>query len=1173
MFSFQGDFKRKRDINLGGNRRNNASQSNARSVLNRAHKERQQRELERKRQRAATLIQRYWHGQRDACRWRQQMRRDQLDILSVLSSNGLADIYSALAWFTAYYSYQCPGDVAQMNAVLLRLFSSVHEGTSGNTYELIAKSVASEQSDKTQWTHLFSRLLGSAIKPNIKASPTMTAFSVNELACIRAFQYLGRRAATETGSGSLSCGILHSLIENKGLYVYLAHHIGSSSQQSGIRAGVVGLVTNLPTIESLYGLALVGFVRHILTIPGLPNLIGVEGVTSLNRANIKWGQVAEQSKVEIFQQPPSPSPSDAIGLMGNMAAFILPRLSRSGTPTPLDLSFIGSCAASAKMIPSCDLLSSKHPLKMNLNSHALSWMQRLVSAPMIELLVRISGDHRSSVAKPALSLLLTFIHSWGKSVNRATLDCLSETVDIRTVGWRHILKDQDFVKSFAGDRVKLDTIRSYDLTEFQFLCELLNRQLQVIGDDELFSQGMSLPLDEIKAIAKICRNISFTLLWSQYVPDDMVNLKDTTSALSRQLYERNVRHPFVAEEFWLMPPALLDIASFANKVAEDPMFSGEDNLDLDNEENGSDISDSDSEPDVDIDTENDEVATTTTNTRLSWLTSAYSGMAKEARIKSIDEKITTPRVAVLRNIPFVVSFHDRVRLFHALIKRDRGQLFGDEMFHQPTVANVAVRRGRIFEDGFYSMFPILSGRPARQIPQSTNEDEDISMVDDSGGVTPAPPPPSFARDRDISHLDPLRARTGFRPAFSDLDFMSSAMQPSLDPMEEQEPEYRQQQRYGRRLRHEEAFKGRMQITFIDRYGMPEAGIDGGGVFKEFLTSLVREAFDPATGMFASTPNNHLYPNPESTNASEPHQQQVILDKYKFLGAVIGKALYEAILVDAPFAMFFLGRCLGQLPGFNDLPSLDEELYRGLVKLKNYPVSSSNDSDQTKDNEEAEDEIARVFGLDFTVTTPTKDGTTRTVPLVSRGDTIKVTSQNRLLYLDLIAQHKLVKQTRAQTEAFLSGLHTVIPPAWLSLLFASPLELSRLVGGDGGSAIDVEDWKRNTTYTGAYAGKTADHPTILAFWDVVENRLTEKQRRHLCKFATSCERPPLLGFAELYPGFSISSSSSDENGEHNHRLPSASTCVNLLKLPVYSNRDVLYKKLTTAIDSGTGFDLS
>lgn len=42
-----------------------------------------------------------------------------------------------------------------------------------------------------------------------------------------------------------------------------------------------------------------------------------------------------------------------------------------------------------------------------------------------------------------------------------------------------------------------------------------------------------------------------------------------------------------------------------------------------------------------------------------------------------------------------------------------------------------------------------------------------------------------------------------------------------------------------------------------------AGIDGGGVFKEFLTSLAKEVFDSDRGLWLSTKQHELYPNPHA----------------------------------------------------------------------------------------------------------------------------------------------------------------------------------------------------------------------------------------------------------------------------------------------------------------------
>ena len=61
----------------------------------------------------------------------------------------------------------------------------------------------------------------------------------------------------------------------------------------------------------------------------------------------------------------------------------------------------------------------------------------------------------------------------------------------------------------------------------------------------------------------------------------------------------------------------------------------------------------------------------------------------------------------------------------------------------------------------------------------------------------------------------------------------------------------------------EGLKEPIQISFIDKFGAPEAGIDGGGVTKEFLMSVTSEALDPnaSLSMFQENDQRYLYPNP------------------------------------------------------------------------------------------------------------------------------------------------------------------------------------------------------------------------------------------------------------------------------------------------------------------------
>ena len=59
-------------------------------------------------------------------------------------------------------------------------------------------------------------------------------------------------------------------------------------------------------------------------------------------------------------------------------------------------------------------------------------------------------------------------------------------------------------------------------------------------------------------------------------------------------------------------------------------------------------------------------------------------------------------------------------------------------------------------------------------------------------------------------------------------------------------------------------KGRVMIRFVDETGLPEAGIDGGGLFKEFMNALLKSAFDEAYGLFRLTTDRLLFPNPDAS---------------------------------------------------------------------------------------------------------------------------------------------------------------------------------------------------------------------------------------------------------------------------------------------------------------------
>ncbi|XP_011101469.1 E3 ubiquitin-protein ligase UPL7 [Sesamum indicum] len=344
-------------------------------------------------------------------------------------------------------------------------------------------------------------------------------------------------------------------------------------------------------------------------------------------------------------------------------------------------------------------------------------------------------------------------------------------------------------------------------------------------------------------------------------------------------------------------------------------------------------------------------------------------------------------------------------------------------------------------------------------------------------------------------------------------------------------------------------KSAIHVSFVSESGLPEAGLDYGGLSKEFLTDLSKLAFSAEYGLFCQTSTSDRLLIPNTTARFLDNGIQMI----EFLGRIVGKALYEGILLDFYFSQVFVQKLLGRYSFLDELSTLDPELYRNLMYVKHY------DGD-------VED-----LSLDFTVTEESL-GKRHVVELKPGGKDISVTNENKLQYVHAMADYKLNRQILPFSNAFYRGLTDLISPSWLKLFNAS--EFNQLLSG-GDHDIDVEDLRKNTQYTGGYSEGSR---TIKLFWEVFAG-FEPRERCMLLKFVTSCSRAPLLGFKHLHPAFTIHKVACDAplwasfGGQDVDRLPSASTCYNTLKLPTYKRASTLRAKLLYAINSNAGFELS
>ncbi len=133
------------------------------------------------------------------------------------------------------------------------------------------------------------------------------------------------------------------------------------------------------------------------------------------------------------------------------------------------------------------------------------------------------------------------------------------------------------------------------------------------------------------------------------------------------------------------------------------------------------------------------------------------------------------------------------------------------------------------------------------------------------------------------------------------------------------------------------WRDRIIVRYINELGMDEAGIDVGGLFKDFVTELSSTIFDPSYGLFSQTFDGFLYPNPA---AGTIFQSTELDDMFLFIGRVLGKAMYENITVSPQFTHFFLAFMHGRYNFMNlidDLATLDPDLFKNLMFLKNCEV--------------------------------------------------------------------------------------------------------------------------------------------------------------------------------------------------------------------------------------------
>lgn len=114
--------------------------------------------------------------------------------------------------------------------------------------------------------------------------------------------------------------------------------------------------------------------------------------------------------------------------------------------------------------------------------------------------------------------------------------------------------------------------------------------------------------------------------------------------------------------------------------------------------------------------------------------------------------------------------------------------------------------------------------------------------------------------------------------------------------------------------------GKLSVRFYD-----EEGVDAGGVTREWFQILARQMFNPNYALFQPCAADRLTYQPNRASAVNPEH----LSFFKFVGRVIGKAIFDGRLLDAYFARSLYRQLLGKPVDYRDVEWVDPEYYKSL----------------------------------------------------------------------------------------------------------------------------------------------------------------------------------------------------------------------------------------------------
>ncbi|KAH8418457.1 hypothetical protein KR009_004362 [Drosophila setifemur] len=321
----------------------------------------------------------------------------------------------------------------------------------------------------------------------------------------------------------------------------------------------------------------------------------------------------------------------------------------------------------------------------------------------------------------------------------------------------------------------------------------------------------------------------------------------------------------------------------------------------------------------------------------------------------------------------------------------------------------------------------------------------------------------------------------------------------------------------------------------------------------------------------------LFPLPLGKSSKLP-QMTKAKAKFKFLGKFMAKAVMDSRMLDLPFSLPFYRWLVSEEHsiGLADLMRVAPEVQNTLVRLQD--LVRQREYILTDPNIDAMEKTEKIEQLDLDSCPVSDLGLDFVLPghahieLCRGGRDTPVTVHNLHQYISLVTYWFLIEGVQKQFEALREGFDSVFPIQRLRMFY--PEELESVFCGSG-SEQQQQRWDAKMLQDSCRTdhGFHQESQAIQFLYDILSSYSRDEQRAFL-QFVTGSPRLPTGGFKALTPPLTIVRKTLDGNQNPNDYLPSVMTCVNYLKLPDYSSREVMRQKLKVAANEGSmSFHLS